>query len=325
MRKFILPLILASVAASPAMAGPLDDSDRPARVDRAERQQVREERQQAREERQQSRGDRPVMSDRPQIGGEGRPNGFNGGQMQVAGPEHGGMDRGVSPVAGNEHGGNRHQGFNGGDGRNVNVDGTHVRSEGNADAYVAPGPRAVQNPFAGSSDRELRRERREQAIEGGQQDRVRGPRVVTNDTLRRPDRPLPRVLHSRTPPVVSTVPRAGTQPPLRADNHRHSRPDWSTNWRNDHRYDWHNWRNHHHSWFHLGFYYDPFGWGYSPFSIGWRMWPSYYGSRYWINDPYQYRLPYAPPGYRWVRYYDDAVLVDTWSGEVVDVIYDFFW
>ncbi|WP_409574764.1 RcnB family protein [Sphingopyxis sp. PET50] len=30
-------------------------------------------------------------------------------------------------------------------------------------------------------------------------------------------------------------------------------------------------------------------------------------------------------GYRWVRYYNDALLVDTYSGEVVDVIYDFFW
>ena len=32
---------------------------------------------------------------------------------------------------------------------------------------------------------------------------------------------------------------------------------------------------------------------------------------------------YGP--YRWVRYYDDAVLVDIYSGEVVDVINNFFW
>jgi Ni/Co efflux regulator RcnB len=36
-------------------------------------------------------------------------------------------------------------------------------------------------------------------------------------------------------------------------------------------------------------------------------------------------MPYAPPGYRWIRYYDDLVLVDTWDGRVADVIYDFFW
>ena len=29
--------------------------------------------------------------------------------------------------------------------------------------------------------------------------------------------------------------------------------------------------------------------------------------------------------YRWIRYYDDALLVDTYSGEVVDVIHRFFW
>ena len=29
--------------------------------------------------------------------------------------------------------------------------------------------------------------------------------------------------------------------------------------------------------------------------------------------------------YRWVRYYDDVLLVDIYSGEVVDVIHDFFW
>jgi Ni/Co efflux regulator RcnB len=55
------------------------------------------------------------------------------------------------------------------------------------------------------------------------------------------------------------------------------------------------------------------------------MWPSYYRSSYWLNDPWRYRLPYAPPGYRWIRYYDDALLVDTWDGTVVDVIYGFFW
>jgi hypothetical protein len=102
-------------------------------------------------------------------------------------------------------------------------------------------------------------------------------------------------------------------------------PTWSTGWRNNDRYDWRRWRDRHRSWFHLGFYYDPFGWDYYPYQIGWRLWPSYYGSRFWINDPWQYRLPYAPPGYRWVRYWDDALLVDTWTGEVVDVIHDFFW
>ena len=48
-------------------------------------------------------------------------------------------------------------------------------------------------------------------------------------------------------------------------------------------------------------------------------------SNYWLNDPWQYRLPPAYGPYRWVRYYNDALLVDIYSGQVVDVIYGFFW
>jgi len=146
-------------------------------------------------------------------------------------------------------------------------------------------------------------------------------------TLRQSDRPLPPVMQPRTrSPMVSDIPREGTQPPLRAENRfRAQHTQWSTAWRNDHRFDWRDWRRHHRSWFHLGFYFDPFGWGYQPYSIGWRLWPSYYSSNYWLSDPYEYRLPYAPPGTRWIRYYNDAILVDTFTGEVVDVIYNFFW
>jgi hypothetical protein len=46
---------------------------------------------------------------------------------------------------------------------------------------------------------------------------------------------------------------------------------------------------------------------------------------YWINDPFYYRLPPAYGPYRWVRYYNDALLVDVRSGYVVDVIHDIFW
>jgi hypothetical protein len=162
--------------------------------------------------------------------------------------------------------------------------------------------------------------------------RSRGPRIVEpgqvsdgDRALRRQDRPLPNVFRNRVP-VVSNVPHEGTQPPLRVDNRSRDRDHhWNTSWRNDHRYNWNDWRHRHRSIFHLGFYYDPFGWSYQPYSIGWRLWPSYYSSRYWINDPWEYRLPYAPPGYRWIRYWDDAILVDTFTGEAVDVIHNFFW
>jgi len=123
----------------------------------------------------------------------------------------------------------------------------------------------------------------------------------------RPDIPAP------PPPVAPTV------KPVPA-------PQWSTtHWRHDDRYDWRRWRSRNHSLFNLGFYFDPFGWGYHRWGIGWRLWPSYYDRYYWMNDPWMYRLPYAPWPYRWIRYYNDALLVNVFTGQVVDVEYDFFW
>ena len=112
---------------------------------------------------------------------------------------------------------------------------------------------------------------------------------------------------------------------------QYQRRDWRRNWdrnswRNDRRYDWQNWRSRNRNIFRTSPYYSPYrNHRYSRFSIGVFLEPLFYGRNYWIGDPYQYRLPYAPPGTQWVRYYNDVLLVDTWSGEVVDVIYNFFW
>ena len=100
---------------------------------------------------------------------------------------------------------------------------------------------------------------------------------------------------------------------------------WNTGWRHDSRYDWYGYRHRYGSLFRLGRYYDPYGWGYRRFSIGFSLWPSYYGSSFWLDDPWRYRLPPAYGPYRWIRYYDDALLVNIHTGQVVDVIYNFFW
>jgi Nickel/cobalt transporter regulator len=101
---------------------------------------------------------------------------------------------------------------------------------------------------------------------------------------------------------------------------------WSNNWRNDRRYDWRSYRNQNRSYYSPGRYYSPYrGRSYSRLNIGLYLGSGYYGSRYWINDPWQYRLPAAYGPYRWVRYYDDVILIDIRNGRVVDVIYDFFW
>ncbi len=147
---------------------------------------------------------------------------------------------------------------------------------------------------------------------------------VQNRPVSQPANRTPNV-QQRHPPVVSSVPRFNTQPPLRAERRPAPQPHWNTSWRNNHRYDWNDYRRHHRSRYHLHSYHDPLGWAHQLFSIGWRLWPNYYSSAYWINDPWMYRLPPAPPGTRWIRYYNDALLVDMWSGEVIDVIHGFFW
>jgi len=107
----------------------------------------------------------------------------------------------------------------------------------------------------------------------------------------------------------------------RADNR-----NWNRGWRNDRRYDWQRWRYSNRNAYRLPAYYAPYrGWNYNRFSIGFMLQPLFYSQRYWIGDPWQYRLPAAPYGTQWVRYYNDVLLVDVYTGEVVDVIYDFFW
>lgn len=131
-------------------------------------------------------------------------------------------------------------------------------------------------------------------------------------------------------PVVTERARDGTITTQHRsrDGHRwsgdHRRWD-RDRWRHDRRYDWRRWRDRNRSIFRIGFYIDPFGWGYRRWGIGSILYPRYYHSSYWIDDPWQYRLPPVYGPYRWVRYHNDALLIDTWSGQVVDVIYNFFW
>lgn len=102
---------------------------------------------------------------------------------------------------------------------------------------------------------------------------------------------------------------------------------WNNNWRRDRRYDWRNYRSHNRDYYRLPRYAHPYGYnyGYRRFSIGIFLDNLFYSDRYWINDPWDYRLPPTYGPYRWVRYYDDVLLVDLRNGRVVDVIYDFFW
>lgn len=113
----------------------------------------------------------------------------------------------------------------------------------------------------------------------------------------------------------------------RSWNNDRSRGSWNNNWRNDRRYDWRGYRSSNRNIYRLPRYYAPSGWGYGyrRFGIGFTLNSILFSSNYWINDPYYYRLPEVDGPYRWVRYYNDALLVDIYSGEVIDVIHDMFW
>lgn len=108
---------------------------------------------------------------------------------------------------------------------------------------------------------------------------------------------------------------------------REDRRDWNRGWRGDQRYNWQDWRLRNRGIFRQPRYYAPYGWGYGyrRFSIGISLNAALFGRDYWIDDPFYYRLPPAYGSYRWVRYYNDVLLVDTRDGQVVDVIYDFFY
>ena len=123
----------------------------------------------------------------------------------------------------------------------------------------------------------------------------------------------------------SAAERQAYQNRHRSDYRNGNYSRWTNNWRHDRRYDWNNYRNQHRSIFRIGIYSDPFGWNYRPWSIGSYLYPSYYSQSLWLDDPWQYRLPPAYGPYRWVRYWDDALLVNIYTGQVEDVIHNFFW
>ncbi|MBD2842257.1 RcnB family protein [Erythrobacter sp. KMU-140] len=101
---------------------------------------------------------------------------------------------------------------------------------------------------------------------------------------------------------------------------------WDRGWRSHRRYNWRGWRGSNRHVFRLGRYYAPFrAHRYNRFRVGFFLDSVFFQPRYYIHDPWAYRLPQVYGPYRWVRYYDDVALVDIYTGEVVDVIYDFFW
>jgi Ni/Co efflux regulator RcnB len=77
--------------------------------------------------------------------------------------------------------------------------------------------------------------------------------------------------------------------------------------------------------FRVGAYYRPSGYYYRRWTYGDFLPSLFWGSRYWLNDYYAYDLMPPMPGTVWVRYGDDALLIDQYTGEVIQVAYGIFW
>jgi Ni/Co efflux regulator RcnB len=77
--------------------------------------------------------------------------------------------------------------------------------------------------------------------------------------------------------------------------------------------------------YHYGSYRRPHGWYYRNWVLG-DILPTLFFSRdYWLNDYYDFGLVSPPPGTMWVRYGDDALLIDRNTGEVIRVVRGVFY
>ena len=183
----------------------------------------------------------------------------------------------------------------------------------------------------GGGDRQWSRDRRGDPRQGGQwADRYLGARAPDRTDPDRDDRPNRRQAsgdrygdpRARNDWTRSRLDR-------RDDGWTRSRfaerSQWNRGWRGDDRYDWNGYRTAHRGAYRLPLYDAPGRDRYRRFAIGTGLDASLWNHAYWIADPYAYRLPQAGGPYRWVRYYDDALLVDQRGGRVVDAVYGIFW
>jgi Ni/Co efflux regulator RcnB len=77
--------------------------------------------------------------------------------------------------------------------------------------------------------------------------------------------------------------------------------------------------------FHAGYYRAPYGyysraWGFGDFLP--RPW---FVHDYWLDNFLDFGLPYPPPGYTWVRVGPDALMIDRFTGRIVQVVNGIFW
>ena len=77
--------------------------------------------------------------------------------------------------------------------------------------------------------------------------------------------------------------------------------------------------------FHAGGYQAPQGYSPRHWGYGDRLPGAYYARNYWLMDYAIYSLFAPPSGLVWVRVGPDALLIDQYSGEVIQVDYGCFY
>ncbi|MGA7711756.1 MAG: RcnB family protein [Rhizomicrobium sp.] len=74
----------------------------------------------------------------------------------------------------------------------------------------------------------------------------------------------------------------------------------------------------------IGPYHPPQGWTAHRWAYGEILPRAYWDSQYFLADYWLFGLEVPPAGYEWVRDGDDAILVNTYTGEVLQVEYGVF-
>ena len=81
----------------------------------------------------------------------------------------------------------------------------------------------------------------------------------------------------------------------------------------------------HHYRYHGGSWRWPGDYRYQRWTFGMTLPSIFWTNDYWIDDYYDYGLGAPPPGTVWVRYGNDAILIDRYTGEILEVVYDQFY
>src|SRR4051812_8408502 len=74
-----------------------------------------------------------------------------------------------------------------------------------------------------------------------------------------------------------------------------------------------------------GFYRPPQGFYNHRWVYGEILPRSFWARDYWLSNFYDYDLPPPPPGTVWVRYGNDALLIDDFDGQIIEVVYNVFY